>query len=225
MVSLNLAMEGDGFLPFLDYDESLSQEDSQKLLADSGEDSTLCTPPKETMAMAPPPPVRPKKTVKRISKVAKNNENKCYGEIQRVNSAPGPSSGVVHASPSLVMGDGVMVGTMSSMQHQGVSSSVLQTKNLNIFGVTQALKKYEEKDLEAVNVPISNTLFISYNVKDVTFSTSKKKRIVCLQINKKYVSKEGQDRVWNIKLQDDEIEKVLQGLSYLNREYILKRNQ
>ena len=99
----------------------------------------------------------------------------------------------------------------------------LNTKQLDLFGPIKAIKEYEETDLEVVNVPITPSLFLSYNVKDVTYSTSKKKRIVCLQVNKRYVSKQGQDRVWNIKIQDEEIDRVLQGLAYLNKEYILKQ--
>ena len=202
-------MEGDGFLPLTDYDDLMSQEDSQNILANG--EVELTTPPKELMATPPPPPSRPKKVAKRISKVSKENENKCLADIQRANMVAGTSSN--RCSPSLTYGEA------------GGSNGVLQSKQLNIFGVSTTLNKYEERDLEAVNVPITNTLFLSYNLKDVTFSTSKKKRIICLQINKKYVSKEGQDRVWNIKIQDDEIDKVLQGLAFLNKEYILKHKK
>lgn len=88
-------------------------------------------------------------------------------------------------------------------------------KEIGLFPITEVPVSYVEKDLHIVKIPITESFYVSYNIKDVTKTGGSKGRIEVYQINRKYVSKEGEPKVFSMKINGNEVQNTIRALTYL----------
>ena len=98
-------------------------------------------------------------------------------------------------------------------------------REIGLFPITTTPPMYVEKDVDVDRIAITENFYVSYNVKDVTKTGGSKGRIEVYQINRKYTSKEGEPKVFSMKINGNEIQNTIRALTYLVNEAIKRAAQ
>ena len=91
-------------------------------------------------------------------------------------------------------------------------------REISLFPRVEAVPTYSERDLDIIKIDITELFYVSYNLKDVCKTGGKKGRMECFQLNRKYTSREGEAKVFSMKINDYELENTIKALACLLHE-------